>query len=125
VFSILGSYFIIVGFLILGKSFIVLGAEAIVFKKRTGRIKGFNWEDIGMFFYTTHRKKRDYRQVHISFPNGEKIWIGNPYPLFFARFYESKEFPNHKIEVGNLKYYCFFLTFRAYYNYAKKGIFEI
>ena len=46
IFAISGLSFIIMGLWRLRTAFIVLGAEGIVYKLKTGIIKGFKWEEI-------------------------------------------------------------------------------
>ena len=139
-FGALGLYAIIDGLLHLRRPFIVLGTEGIVYKTRTGDIKGFNWEDINAYFFEflanyparTLRYNRKVNkgkyicQVHLSFPNGDYIKVGNSDPpAYNARFYSSKEFPNVKMVLHGFEYYSFFLIFNAYYNFGKNGTFKM
>ncbi|MHA1932891.1 MAG: hypothetical protein ACW96X_10145, partial [Promethearchaeota archaeon] len=119
-FSIIGLYPIIDGLMMLRGSFIVLGAEGIVYKKRTGDIIGFNWEDIKILFFEFFGEWGRYKcQVHILFPNGEWVKIGLSDFNQKSRYYPSKEFPNEILGDDSLPKYFFFLTFRAYYDYSK------
>lgn len=123
----------------LRKSFMVLGPEGIVYKKKYS-IKGFNWEKISIGFYrTTLNKSRrsvniikteiDSFQVNreiefldsflivISMPNGDSFEFGRG-------DYTMKEFPDKKL-VGRRKVNALFLlTFSNYYNFGKKGMFQ-
>lgn len=123
----------------LRKSFMVLGPEGIVYKKKFG-IKGFNWEKISIGFYrttlevlwrTTKMTKTaidsfrvnteieflDSFLIVISMPNGDSLEFGRG-------DYTMKEFPDKK-QIGRVKANALFLlTFANYYNYGKKGMFE-
>ncbi len=113
--------FIIPGFLMLRTPFIVLGAEGIVYKLKTGGIKGFNWEEISMDVVeeTSDLKLNSMSsfQIYFSMPNSDFFNFG-------AGDYSLKEFPDIK-QIGCGKAKALFLfTFVNYYNYGKKGSFE-
>jgi len=119
VFVSLGLYFIGLEILLLRKPFIVLGAEGIVYKLRTGDIKGFNWEDVSMDFFELLDKYGHYKiSIRILLP-GSVIKLGHE-----GRFYTSKQFPNKKLNGIDFASHYLFLIFITYYNYGKYGEFE-
>jgi len=105
IFGIFGTIFLV--FLVLGlwklrTSFIVLGPEGIVYKLRTGVIKGYKWEDINM-------DSHNLIQLHILMPNRNFISLGD---------YSSKEFPKLKSYSVTTLIITTFINY--YYNYGKK-----
>jgi hypothetical protein len=136
IFDIIGLRMLISGFWKLRTTFIVLGAEGIVYKLKRGGVKGFNWEEISIDFYRTgveitwegtkelidsiyasNITSIDSFLIYISMPNGDLIDFGQG-------DYTMREFPDKK-QIGHGKANALFLlTFLNYYNYGKKWTFE-
>ena len=121
IFAIPGLSFIIMGLWRLRTAFIVLGAEGIVYKLKTGIIKGFKWKEISMDITDQSLELKiklpGFHVISISMPNGDFLH-------FNQADYTMKEFPDRK-QIGRDKVdEVFFLTFVLYYNYRKKGTFN-
>ncbi|MHA2289611.1 MAG: hypothetical protein ACXABG_12575, partial [Promethearchaeota archaeon] len=120
-FGIPGLIFIITALRRLRTAFIILGVEGIVYKLKTGIIKGIKWEDIYMDitdYSLEHNVKFSGLHVFsISMPNGDFLH-------FNQADYTMKEFPDRK-QIGRVKVdELLYLTFVLYYNYRKKGTFD-
>lgn len=118
-FAIPGFRFLIFGLWRLRTAFIVLGAEGIVYKLKTGGIKGFEWKKISMDIVeeTSELTSITSKVIYISIPNGDFFNFGRG-------DYTYKEFPDRKQIGRNQADALFFLTFLNYYNYGKRGTFE-
>ncbi|MFX0022428.1 MAG: hypothetical protein ACFE9S_08870 [Candidatus Hermodarchaeota archaeon] len=124
IFAIPSLRILIQGILTLRKPFLVLGQEGIVYKLKTGDVKGYNWEDISMDVVEKREKFSDQEgyysisfEISISMPNGDFL-------NFNRGDYTMKEFPD-KEKIGRKQVnYLFLQTFLSYYNYGKKGIFS-
>lgn len=119
IFAIPGIRFLIFGFWRLRTAFLVLGTEGIVYKLKTGGIKGFKWKEISMDIVeeTSELTSMISKVIYISMPNGDFINFGRG-------DYTYKEFPDRKQIGRNQADALFFLTFVNYYYYGKRGTFE-
>lgn len=117
----LALIFLIQGLLKVGKSFIVLGPEGIVYKLPRAAIQGFSWEDIYMDVFRGQSTLKFYERS----PYMINIWMPNNNILkIFPEDYISKDFPKPK--TFNSPYFqsLFISTFKGYYDFGKRGRLE-
>lgn len=86
--------------------YIIVGPEGIAYKKRTHRVRGYNWGEIKMNYSF---------KIYISLPNGDylKVQPSN---------YSCKELSQSKAFVSKATLLMY--IFAAYYDYGKTGIFN-
>jgi hypothetical protein len=122
-------FFLMLGLWYMRKRFIVLGSEGLVYKLRSGGVKGYSWKDVNVDFYNYSFIKQPLLEgtvktvkIHIFMPDGYilKVEPDN---------YLCKEIPMNKFFIilsPDLltKIGLFMLLFNFYSNYGKYGTIE-